>query len=234
MGAKFLCCLPLRLGVLLVSIVQFILNSLVAAIMWYSLWYVHEKSHEDLSTRTKIWTILYGVIYSVGGIMALFGFIGTLLKKFSFVSGFASTLWYLFFVEFIWSIIALVFWFLEPKDRLLRSCLNGAKDDQKTIDACHSIFDPEHINSAGVIAGVIAVFVIPLLLQLYGCYLVGAYAKKLQKKDMDRNMILTTSGGFKYTAAGTDDDSRPLTQHDGLYPYKDTNHSYGNNGGHHA
>lgn len=93
-------------------------------------------------------------------------FIGTLRKKFSYVNGFASMLWYLFGVELIWSIIALVFWFKEPKDRLLRSCLDGAKDDQKTIDACHSVFDPNHINSAGVIAGVIAVFAIPLLLQL--------------------------------------------------------------------
>ena len=37
MGAKFLCCLPLRLGVLVISLIQFLVCGGVAGLLWWAL-----------------------------------------------------------------------------------------------------------------------------------------------------------------------------------------------------
>ncbi|KAG6889116.1 hypothetical protein C0995_003685 [Termitomyces sp. Mi166 len=37
MAAKFLCCLPLRLGVLVIAFIQFIITGATAAAVWWSL-----------------------------------------------------------------------------------------------------------------------------------------------------------------------------------------------------
>ena len=45
MAAKFLCCLPLRLGVLIISFVQFLFAGAIAGLLWFSVWY--SKEHEN-------------------------------------------------------------------------------------------------------------------------------------------------------------------------------------------
>ncbi|KAJ8515375.1 hypothetical protein ONZ45_g2536 [Pleurotus djamor] len=225
MGAHFLCCLPLRLGVLVISVVQFFLLGLFAAATWYSYWYQSHNAPDEMTTRFKVYTILHGIFYSIGAIMSIVGFIGVLRRRLNLIASFASMQWSYFFFLLVSTIINIVLRFTEPADAYLNSCLRHAEtDDQK--DICHKLFD--NWKKPATIAIYIAISLVPLIIQLYGCYIVGAYSKKLQKEGVDRNIILTTSGGFKYQPAGTHDDSRPLTQPDVSYPYKDASHSYGN------
>ncbi|KAL0956257.1 hypothetical protein HGRIS_002411 [Hohenbuehelia grisea] len=223
MGAKFLCCLPVRLGTLVISVFQFLGSSIVSAILWYALWYY--RNSDELSLRLKISTGIFAVIYTVATIMAIVGFLGTLLKKFSYIRRFSSMLSYLLGLQIIYTIIYLIIFFLEGRKNLVQNCINGSTD-QRVIDSCQKLND---LSKGWVVGVVIAISLVPILIQAYGCYVVSAYAKKLAKKEMSRNMAMTQDG-FKYEAARTHDDSRPLTHPDVHYPYSDTSNSFGHSG----
>jgi hypothetical protein len=46
MAAKFLCCLPLRLGVIVISFIQFLLCGGFAGLQWWALWYANENAND--------------------------------------------------------------------------------------------------------------------------------------------------------------------------------------------
>jgi len=58
MGAKFLCCLPLRLGVLVISLIQFLICGGVAGLLWWALC-VNQKNDGNVEIFTKIHAISY-------------------------------------------------------------------------------------------------------------------------------------------------------------------------------
>jgi hypothetical protein len=82
MGAKFLCCLPVRLGVLVVSFCQFFLSILAAGLLWWALHHDRKGTFyskdsrpladmfcsaiaNDISTTQKISAMIYAITYTV-------------------------------------------------------------------------------------------------------------------------------------------------------------------------
>ena len=46
MAAKFLCCLPLRLGVIVISFIQILVCGGYAGLLWWALWYDKEHAND--------------------------------------------------------------------------------------------------------------------------------------------------------------------------------------------
>jgi hypothetical protein len=97
MGAKYLCCLPLRLGVLVISFLQFLSNAAVTGLLAYALILDAEgiflcnpsdssclkfttgKDSVDIPHRTRIIAI---VLASVCGLVALISLTGLVVSNY--------------------------------------------------------------------------------------------------------------------------------------------------------
>ncbi|KAJ7125038.1 hypothetical protein C8R44DRAFT_129720 [Mycena epipterygia] len=216
MGAKYLCCLPLRLGVLVISFLQFIASAAVAALLAYFLVLDAEDKNEatKIPTRTRIIAIVLTVLYVLVALVSLTGFIGAIRKKQSYVGAFSNLLRFFLVVQVAVVTAYFVFYFID-KDKFRKICI-GDSTDQKVIDTCDS---PSKLSLWAVIISA----VVPLLFQAYGVYIVASYVQKLRNE----SFLGQESFGFKgpgYVPVG--EETYPLT-HQAAYPYADNSHSFG-------
>jgi hypothetical protein len=219
MGAKFCCCLPVRLGVLILSFFQFVFSGAVAGLCWYALM---QKS-DQFNQKVKIGFIVLGSVQTIAALVAFAGFFGAILKRQRGVRLYSWMLNFQFGIQLVISIIGLVAYFTEPKSEFIKNCVNGSTD-QTVIDSCN--------QTAGISKPVLVVSVVfSLLVHFWFCWIVAAYAQQLRDRQSlhTRAMMLDTSSEFKYEAARSHSHEalRPLTHAEGSYPYADPAHSYG-------
>ncbi|KAJ7129008.1 hypothetical protein C8R43DRAFT_1111040 [Mycena crocata] len=207
MAPKYLCCLPLRLGVLVISFLQFLVSALATAAIAYAL-IANDKF--EIPARLRIAAIVLAVVYGLISLISLTGFIGAIRKKESYVGGF-SLLLRVFLAIQVAAVTAYIILYIVDKDRFHQLCVADSTDPNR-VNACNS-------NLWVMIVSAI----IPLLFQAYGVYIVGSYKQKLHNEKFLRQ----ESFGFKgpnYVAVP--EEHHPLTQQP-HYPYADNSHSFG-------
>lgn len=171
-------------------------------------------------------------------------FISALTKKVQFIAAYARMIIGLFVIHLISGVIFIILYFAKSKSSFLDRCIDGSTD-QDTITNCNNF---AKTNKAVVIASVAVPLVIELcksirdlsvpphlsdFFSLDGCYIVAAYVNKLEQKGVRQAMAMHTQ---PYAAAQYDpvylnnEDTKPLTQPDVIYPYADASNSFG----HHA
>jgi len=225
--SHFLCCLPVRLGALLFSFGDFISNAALAGLVWFVLIRNSQTHQLQMSKAVMIGFIAAGVVSSIIALTSLAGFIGAILGKVGGVRTFLRTISWLFGIQLVLSILGIVAIYMEPRDEFTKQCING-QTDQSIIDTCRNSVNSARL--AYVIAAVIA-----LCWHAYMIYIVGAYAKQLEEKEINRNIILGNSNSHsKYAPVGHGDDSKPFIAPDTSYPYADGAHSHGNTAYHHG
>ncbi|KAF7375884.1 hypothetical protein MSAN_00002800 [Mycena sanguinolenta] len=227
MAAKYLCCLPLRLGVLLMSFFLFLASGAVSGVLAYLLvreaqgrpvFETHKNGTSEevtlhFSSRTRTVGIVLAVAYGLVAIISFTGFLGAIRKKESYVRVFSRLLQGSLAVQIILVIAYFVLYFGDRKE-FTKLCANNSKD-QATIDNCDNL-------SKSVWVFVVAA-IIPILSQAYGVYIVASYVQKLHNE----RFLHEESFGFKgQSYAPVSDESHPLT-HQGPYPYADNSHSFG-------
>ncbi|KAG8735648.1 hypothetical protein FRC10_010298 [Ceratobasidium sp. 414] len=98
----FCCCLPVRLGVFVLSLLSLIGGGIYAAAVWYA-YYPHPpnpptESTKDtsvsLTTAQKVAFIVAGVVYSILAIASLLGFIGAIGRKRGLVATYSTFMWF--------------------------------------------------------------------------------------------------------------------------------------------
>ncbi|KII90504.1 hypothetical protein PLICRDRAFT_39065 [Plicaturopsis crispa FD-325 SS-3] len=213
----FLCCLPLRLGVILMSFFQSLLAAATGGLLW---WLVIEH-FGDIDKAFRAAVIGYAVVLTILAIFAFLGFIGALRKRSGYVAAYGQYLGYLLGVEIVISIIYLIAFFLNHS-AFLRICTRRSTN-QDIIDSCN-----QSLNSSKW--GMVVLTIVPLLIQGYNVLIVSQYANELAERDDRRTMMMNnTASGFAYKPVDPHDDvSRPLTQPDNTYAYSDATHSFGN------
>ncbi|KAJ6558441.1 hypothetical protein DFH09DRAFT_1365113 [Mycena vulgaris] len=221
MGAKYLCCLPLRLGVLIISFLQFVVSAFAAGLIAFFL--VLQANHEtvkgirfetEIPTRTKIIAIVVAVIYGLVALVSLTGFIGAIRKKESFVGIFSNLLRFFLVVQVAAVVAYFVLYFVD-KDEFSKLCI-GSSTDQQVIDACNA-------TSKHSLWVVIVSAIVPILFQAYGVYIVSCYVTKLH----NQKFLRQESFGFKGPGyVPVPEENHPLT-HQAAYPYADNSHSFG-------
>jgi len=219
MGAKFCCCLPVRLGVLILSFFQSLCHGALAALCWFLI----ITRSDQVSHKIKVALIILGSIESLAALIALGGFIGAVFKKEGGVSLYSWMINFQFGFQLVASILAVVAFFTEPKSELVQKCVNGSSD-QTVINECNKVVNA---SKPAIVAGV----AVSLIVQLWFCWIVAAYSRQLRERHSlhTRAMMLDTSSEFKYEAARghSQEALRPLAQHPETYAYADPAHSYG-------
>ncbi|KAJ6593585.1 hypothetical protein B0H19DRAFT_1091056 [Mycena capillaripes] len=207
MGAKYLCCLPLRLGVLVISLLQFLSSAAVTGLLAYVLILdAQGKDNVEIPSRTRIIAIVLASICGLVALISLTGFIGAIRKKESYVGIFSNLLRFFLVLQIATVVAYFVLYFID-KDEFKKICIGGSTD-QNVIDACNS-------SSKLSIWVLVVSAVVPILFQAYGVYVVAAYARKLRSEDT------YVFGGPSYVRVG--EESHPLT-HQPAYPYTDSAH----------
>ncbi|KJA20766.1 hypothetical protein HYPSUDRAFT_78186 [Hypholoma sublateritium FD-334 SS-4] len=223
MAAKFLCCLPLRLGVLIISFLQFLFCGAFAGLLWWALLY-GAKHNSDISTIThsmKTVVIVTASVYTASALVGLLGLLGAVLRKHGFVRIFSFLLCATLSVEVgssIWYLIT----FYHTRGQTEAECVNGSTD-QARIAYCKSLDAYRRVPQGALLASVI----VPLVLQAYACYVVYQYSKRLQYQRADRqrsSSAFVPPVGPMYQPLKHADETHMLAQQ---YPYSDSTHAFG-------
>ncbi|KAJ7668511.1 hypothetical protein DFH06DRAFT_201735 [Mycena polygramma] len=227
MSAKYLCCLPLRLGVLIMSFLQFFSTGAVTAFLVYILvelgpdgrFTLHDNKGNTetftvhLSSRTKIVVIVVTVLYGLVALISLTGFIGAIRKKETYVAIYANLQKMFLSLQccFVTAYIILLF---VDKDKVKNVCIGGSTN-QAVIDACNS--PSKHVWVLVLSA------LLPIVFQAYGVYVISSYVQKLHNE----KFLHQESFGFKGpNYVPVTEETYPLT-HNAPYPYTDNSHSFG-------
>jgi len=178
---KFCCCLPVRLGVFILSLLAMVGGSFVAAVGWVQISQLakhpREKSDEiALWIQTSMFTLL--------GILAVFGFIGALVKNRGMISSFAIALAIHLGFSIAAGAFALYTLFKESTADGIARCLNDAGDNSDvTAESCRT--------GLAIVKGLmVAVYIVTWLIQLYAYFIVERYADQLDDEDMAKNTIV--------------------------------------------
>ncbi|KAJ7497001.1 hypothetical protein FB451DRAFT_211383 [Mycena latifolia] len=221
MGAKYLCCLPLRLGVLVISFLQFVVSALAAGGLSYVLVLDSQDKLKNAADETvkiksqfKIAAIVLAVVYGLVALLSLAGFVGAIRKRESYVKVFSNLLKFFLGIQ-IAAVIACFALYFVNKDEFRKLCIGGSTD-QHIIDTCNA----SSKRSVGIL---VTSAIIPILFQAYGVYVVSSYVTKLH----NQTFLRQESFGFKGPGyVPVPEETHPLT-HQAAYPYSDNSHSFG-------
>jgi len=215
----FLCCLPLRLGALLISVAQLLLCGLIAAGSVYTLKGMRGRLPQHLKGIVIANAIYYGILT----IAALVGFIGTLGRKARLLSTYAFYLGWSIGVQLVIDGIYLWGFFSQSRQSLIDRCLDGSTDADVRRICEHSFNTGKWTLLGGMAVG--------LIIQIWAAYIVSSYAKKLKEHKMWRSgpgivpVLVVDPSGPKYAHVRQDDRESNIAL--GSYPYKTSDHSFG-------
>ncbi|KAF8265279.1 hypothetical protein EI94DRAFT_1772397 [Lactarius quietus] len=169
---KFCCCIPVRLGVFVMSMLGFAGGSIIAAVEW------HAATHKDQAHLTKnqeISVVISALSYTVLAIISLFGFLGTIKKRQSYVSSYNSLVWYHLGFSIATGAFFIYTLFHKVGDEDVNNCINGSTSPTKQ-DECQTQF---HAGRAIIIG----LYIFFWLIEFWGCLIVSEYVSQLQEEE---------------------------------------------------
>lgn len=204
---KFCCCLPVRFGVFMLSLFAMVGGSFVAA---YGYIQIAQLGKNPLSRDEQIALWIQSVMFTFLGLLAIFGFIGCLVKNRKMVSTFAISLAIHLGLSIAAGIYSIVSIFRQDPQQGINNCLNSGTEGV-TEDTCRT--------SLNIMKGVmVGIYVLTWLIQLYAYFVVERYVDQLdderdantvvmpQGPQMTTATVATTYGGFPpqypFTAPG--------------------------------
>jgi hypothetical protein len=205
----FCCCLPVRLGVFLLSLLALAGGAFLAVFGWIQL---SQLKQHPLGKIDEISLWIQSSLFSLLAVLAIFGFFGAMIKNRGMVSGFAIAI----AIHLGFSIAAGCFsiyaMFARDSQAALDSCLQIANDDSDaTMQSCKK----------GLIiikAVTVVIYVLIWFIQLYAYFVVERYVDQLDEERLFENPIVlprtmvmqvggpqvTTYNGFAPTYPFTD------------------------------
>ncbi|KAH8115422.1 hypothetical protein DFH11DRAFT_1507601 [Phellopilus nigrolimitatus] len=207
---KFLCCLPVRLGVFVLSFAQFALSGALSALCYFLLF----QNKGALAQQPKIATSILAALMSLIALASFLGFIGSLFRRYHLVKIYSRTLNWLLALSVLLGAAALVLLFLQSRATLVAACRANVPTDDAAMCS--------HINAYRfALVGCVAA---SWILQLYGCVIVARYAIQLQEEREERWRL---SAMKTYTQVPGAESTDAFAHPDGVYGYADKERPYG-------
>jgi len=209
----FCCCLPVRFGVFLLSLLGLAGGGLIAVVGWIQLSHLNEHPLGKID-QISLW--IQTSMFTLLAVLAIFGFIGAIIKNRGMVSGFAIAIAVHLGFSIAAGSFAIYTMFARNSQATLDSCVQKANDDSDaTLQSCKN----------GVVlikALVVVIYVLTWLIQLYAYFVVERYVDQLDEERMLENPIMPRTmvlqvGGPQVTAGVA-----PPT-----YPFADSSQAFG-------
>ncbi|KAG8795412.1 hypothetical protein FRC12_014896 [Ceratobasidium sp. 428] len=200
----FCCCLPVRLGVFVLSLLSLVGGGIYAAAVWYAYYQSTKDTSVSLTTSQKIAFIVSGIVYSILAVASLLGFIGAIGRKRGLVATYSTFMWFHLAAQ-----VAIGAFFIyalfQNNPELIAQC----KDQVNKINNANQAANP----NAGTInpddacqvftkwgrTGAIISLVVILLVELYCCFIVSRYVAQLSDEQsfraVNRNAHVEANAG---------------------------------------
>jgi len=161
-----------RLGVFIMSVVGFAGGSIIAGVGWYA---ATHKDQAHFTRNQEISVVISALSYTVLAIISLFGFLGAIKKRRSYVSLYSTLVWYHLGFSIGSGVFFIYTLFHKVGDEDVNNCIsdNTSLSEQ---DDCRTQF---HVSRAFTIAG----YIIFWLIELWGCLIVSHYVSQLREEE---------------------------------------------------
>lgn len=174
---KFCCCLPVRLGVFVLSLLAMVGGSVVAAVGWMS---VAQFKNHQVEIVDQIAMYIHSSIFTILGFLGMIGFVGALARSRGAVVSFSIGIAIHLGLSIASGVFTIYSIFKENSAEAVEACMEGKTDDE-TRKICQT--------GMGVVKGVIvAVYIIAWLIELYAYFIVDRYADQLEDEELAKIM----------------------------------------------
>jgi len=236
MSKHFCCCVPVRFGVFILSLLSLLGSAGTAAVIWF----VIIKGPEQglvLQGGVKTGLIIAAAVYTVFALISLFGFLGAIIRSRGLVKTYSAFLWIQLLLTLAMGIFFAISLFKDSfRSTLLDTCIQRLTELQNSLPAASRTQTPQQIQDgcAGIFkqsrVGFIISFCISFLINLYCCIIVHRYGTQLTEEQQYKG----DSHAMGQTYAGKDAPRgyyphTPLTNVEGGYgyPYAQKEHGFG-------
>ncbi|KAF8321610.1 hypothetical protein DL93DRAFT_2072360 [Clavulina sp. PMI_390] len=249
MSKHFCCCIPVRFGVFVIALLSMVTSALCSFAVWWTLSHQGEPKIITIQHSAKIPFIAEGAFFSIVAVASLLGLIGAIGRVRGLVSLYSVFLWFALLLDTglgIWGIIKVV----DTFDSSVDLCKNDFNDTFHDIlngtDPSSNNIRHDCISGPASKAIWITVFVVGLLVLLYGAIIVHRYKTQLDEEHSWNSKYVTSGTRSAFSAApmaephpaaagyqtanvygGNHTPYAPVATGD--YPYAAPSHSYGHN-----
>lgn len=151
----------------------------MAAIGWIQ---VSQLSTHPREKWEEIALWIHSVIFSLLGLLAVFGFLGCLIKSRGMVRSFAVALALHFGFSLASGVFTLYTLFRQSPQEVIDKCVNGSEDPE-IVQGCS--------NGVGLMKGLmVAIYVITWLVQIYAYFVVERYVDQLDDEEMAHGTVV--------------------------------------------
>lgn len=192
----------------------------------------------NFNTASKVVWGLVGAIWLIFGIVSLFGFIGSIIRKRRFVAVYSKLLWGFWVLNLLITLAAIIGYFVERSKGVFKTgeqkCSQApfsTNHTQDEIDQCVNAF--KSLQSTSTVIGIAVGLVLGLLWHLYGCIIVSRYVTQLEEEQAystysrdNAFSARTNKSYYPHDPIHDKAETENLTS-GGAYPYADPHHSYG-------
>ncbi|KAF8816411.1 hypothetical protein BYT27DRAFT_7248291 [Phlegmacium glaucopus] len=217
----FCCCLPVRLGVFILSLLALIAGSFISAVGWIQ---ISQLKQHPVSKANEIALWIQSSMFSFLALLAVFGFLGAMIKNRGMISGFAVALAIHLGFSVASGIFSIYTMFAHDTSGSLDTCIQSATKDLDATQVSDGI--TKGCKQALIVlkAVLVAVYVLTWLIQLYAYFIVERYADQLDEERLavsavvvPRTMIMEAGGpqGTTYTGYAPN------------YPFTSSQQAYG-------
>ncbi|KAF7376212.1 DUF1746 domain-containing protein [Mycena sanguinolenta] len=183
-GTTFCCCLRVRLGVMIMSVLGMLFAGLLAILLWFELSTSTGMSHEERAIF-----VVAGLVETFLFVASILGFVGAVVRKQLFVQIYA----YFIYFHFILNLGVAIFLLYElihvSTTDQVKAC-QDAIQNTGAQDQCTGIFKVG-LGIYGAVAGVV------LLVELYGAIIVARYLNQIQREKRNTRASRMSQGAFK-------------------------------------
>lgn len=168
-GTTFCCCLPVRVGVLIMSFLGMLLSGILSIILWFEV-----ASTPDMTSGEKAAFVCAGLVETLLFAVCILGFAGVIVRKQLFVMIYA----YFTYFHFVLN-VGVAIW-------LLWLVTHGTEN--AAVNACQRTIQNQDaqnqcIGLLKIAKGVyIGIALVVLLAELYGAIIVARYVNQIQRE----------------------------------------------------
>lgn len=152
-----------------------------------------KSKNSGMSKQNEITLYIQTVMYTLLAVISLFGLVGTLIKNRSFISLYYSLVTFHLAFHIVTGAFSLYALYHKDGDRDIQNCINNANNGLSNSDGTQLTKEVCEKGFAFIRYVAIGVYVAVILVELYGCIIVGNYVDQLDEEEAAKFPKMSTT-----------------------------------------